>query len=116
VIDLADRIIAAQDPEITQLQAFLSEAGATDGAESHDGHFGGAEGNASGSEMQSLEALSGTAFDRRFVELMTAHHQGAISMAEAELAAGVHEPTRQLAQAVVDGQLAEIAEMTGWRL
>ncbi|WP_307854112.1 DUF305 domain-containing protein [Streptomyces tagetis] len=58
-----------------------------------------------------LEGASGAAFDRMFLTMVIAHHEGAVEMAEAELAQGRHGPARAMAEDVVSAQIAEIAEM-----
>lgn len=52
--------------------------------------------------------------DLAFVCAMIAHHQGAIDMAKAELANGADDWAKGKAQADIDTQQAEIAEMTDW--
>jgi len=52
--------------------------------------------------------------DVAFVCGMIPHHQGAISMAKAELEHGDDEWAKAMAQKVVDAQEAEIAEMLAW--
>lgn len=52
--------------------------------------------------------------DVAFVCGMIPHHQGAISMAKAELAHGDDEWAKAMAQKVIDAQEAEIAEMLAW--
>lgn len=52
--------------------------------------------------------------DVAFVCGMIPHHQGAISMAKAELAYGDDEWAKEMAQKVIDAQEAEIAEMLAW--
>ena len=62
--------------------------------------------------MDELGGLSGAAFDARFLVQMTAHHQGAITMAHTELDDGENPDARALAQKIIDAQTAEIATMT----
>lgn len=52
--------------------------------------------------------------DVAFVCSMIPHHQGAISMAKAELAHGDDAWAKEMAQKVIDAQEAEIAEMLTW--
>jgi uncharacterized protein (DUF305 family) len=49
--------------------------------------------------------------DTDFVAIMTAHHQGAIEMAQAELRYGRNEPLRRIAQEIIVTQLQEITAM-----
>lgn len=50
-------------------------------------------------------------FDRAFVEMMIPHHEGAIAMAQVELAKGGDRELRALAQEIVDAQQGEIDAM-----
>ena len=52
--------------------------------------------------------------DVAFVCGMIAHHMGAISMAETELAKGDNQAAKTMAQKVIDQQKAEIEEMKAW--
>jgi uncharacterized protein (DUF305 family) len=54
---------------------------------------------------------SGADFDRMWLQMMIAHHQGAISMANQVLAATSDDEVKKLAEAVVAGQTAEITTM-----
>ena len=49
--------------------------------------------------------------DRDFVDMMVAHHQGAIDMAQAELRHGHNEQLRRIAQEIIVTQQQEIAAM-----
>jgi uncharacterized protein (DUF305 family) len=64
-------------------------------------------------QMQQLEQASGAEFDRLFLQRMTEHHNGAIAMANTELATGQNPEAKALAQQIVDAQQAEIGEMQG---
>jgi uncharacterized protein (DUF305 family) len=52
--------------------------------------------------------------DVAFICGMLPHHQGAIDMAKAELQYGDDPWAKQLAQAIIEAQTKEIAEMKGW--
>jgi len=60
-----------------------------------------------------VAALTGTEFDRRFLELMIGHHEGAVGMAQEELDSGENADALALAQTIIDAQTTEIATMQG---
>jgi uncharacterized protein (DUF305 family) len=70
-----------------------------------------AMGMASADEIAALEAATGQEADCLFLELMIRHHEGAIPMAEALLELGSDPRALQVAQAIKDGQTAEIDAM-----
>ncbi|WP_433802108.1 DUF305 domain-containing protein [Actinomycetospora sp. CA-084318] len=110
VKDLATRIEAEQAPEIDQLTGMLAAWGAP---ADQPMSMSGMAGMMGPQQMAELGALSGPAFDRAFLTMMIAHHQGAVQMAQTELAQGSNPQARQLAQAIITAQQAEIAEMQG---
>jgi len=119
VLDLASRIEKAQDPEIQQMQGWLTAWGAgTSGMpgmthESMPGMDGSMPGMMSGDEMKQLEAAKGAEFDKLWLGMMIKHHQGAVDMAKTELAKGGSGEAKALAQKIIDAQQAEITEMQG---
>lgn len=60
-----------------------------------------------------MSALHGAAFDRMWLQTMTEHHEGAITMAESEVETGENADAQALAQNIIDAQTAEIETMTG---
>ena len=54
-------------------------------------------------------------YDRRFIDMMISHHEGAIMMAEDALSKATHPEIKKLAQNIIGAQKKEIAEMVGWR-
>lgn len=54
-------------------------------------------------------------FDLRFIDAMILHHQGAVVMAEEALEKSNRSEVKELAQAIVDAQQQEIAQMQSWR-
>ncbi len=105
---LAAEIEAAQGPEIEQLEGMLDAWGVEPAG---DGEHHGMSGMMTEEQMAELERAEGEAFDTLFLELMIAHHRGAVQMAEDQLANGVDPGARELAQEVVDAQEAEIERM-----
>jgi uncharacterized protein (DUF305 family) len=80
VRNLADRIAAEQGPEIEALQAWLVAHGLPEADLRDHGHDS-MRGMATTEQMLALDAARGAEFDRLFLELMTAHHEGALQMA-----------------------------------
>lgn len=111
VAGLAGRVRDAQGPEIEEMTALLESWDVEVSPEGVEHGGGMMEGMLSQERMAELEAARGAEFDRLFLESMVAHHEGAVAMAEAELADGADERARALAQEIVDSQEAEIAEM-----
>ncbi|MFG3709636.1 DUF305 domain-containing protein [Micromonospora sp. NPDC047730] len=110
---LAGEIKAAQAPEIATMSGWLSAWGRpvpSPGAETpHMDH--GMPGMMSDADMEKLTAASGREFDRQFLTMMIAHHEGAVTMARDELARGVNAEAKALAQQIVTTQQAEIDTM-----
>jgi uncharacterized protein (DUF305 family) len=111
---LADRIAASQGREVTLLQGWLQAWGKP--AAPHMDHGGmHMPGMLSEAGMRQLTATRGQDFDLLFVELMTAHHQGAIEMATTELRGGWLPEVKRLAQQIIDDQQAEIDQLQQWQ-
>ncbi len=62
-------------------------------------------------EMSQLTAANGATFDKLFLQLMITHHQGAVQMADTELAQGNNRDALALATSIKTSQTAEIAQM-----
>jgi uncharacterized protein (DUF305 family) len=114
---LADSIETSQSQEITQMRGWLRSWGkpATP-SEEHGGH-GDTEmpGMMSEADMRRLMEATGAEFDLAFVEMMAAHHQGAIDMANTELKDGSLPEATRLAQQIIDTQQQEIDQLQRWR-
>ena len=61
--------------------------------------------------MQSMPMQSTGNADADFLLMMIPHHQSAIDMARVEVEQGQDEETRAMAQAIIDAQEKEIADM-----
>ncbi|MBM7503474.1 DUF305 domain-containing protein [Agromyces aurantiacus] len=99
--------------------------GPAEGGGGHDGHGAGvgeadASGHAPGEPMpglatpaqvEELRSLDGVEAERRFLELMIAHHAGAVEMAEAALDRSDYPVVVSLAESIVSSQQSEIALM-----
>ncbi|MFI5640665.1 DUF305 domain-containing protein [Streptomyces goshikiensis] len=118
---LAERIAAAQKPEIGAMERWLARypapggaggAGGTGGTGGSGGHDHGAmPGMATEQQLKELADARGTDFDRLFLKLMTAHHEGALKMAGQALAGGNNVAVEEMATEVVATQTAEIHRM-----
>ncbi|MFI8521120.1 DUF305 domain-containing protein [Streptomyces sp. NPDC085481] len=105
---LVGEIEKAQDPEIRTMRTWLEAWGKPESA-GHAGH--GMAGMMSDQDMKELAAAKGKAFDRRFAELMIAHHEGAVEMARTEQKEGSDAAAKKVADDVVRTQAAEIAQL-----
>lgn len=108
---LATRIKAAQDPEVEQMTALLTTWGKPLTMDMSAPAMAAMEGMMSPEAMESLDALTGPAFDAAWATMMIEHHRGAISMAEVVTSSGTSPEIRTLAEAIIAAQRAEIAEM-----
>lgn len=113
---LAERIAAAQGPEIDAMKGWLSGHG---GARAQDGHQHHAEhgmpGMAGAADLARLRAARGGKFDALFLKLMIAHHRGAVSMATEVLSGGRNTLVEEMANDVIAQQTAEIGRMERMR-
>jgi uncharacterized protein (DUF305 family) len=92
------------------MQSWLEEWGMGDVAGMGD-MPGMGDGMLSQEELEALGEASGPAAARLFLEQMIAHHEGAIDMAEQELANGADADVLELARTIVTTQTEEIALM-----
>nr|WP_281276009.1 DUF305 domain-containing protein [Gordonia oryzae] len=111
---LATQIRNAQQPEIDQMTARLKSWGvAVDDEGGSGGHSMNGDMGAmmSDAQMTSLENARGAQFDMLWLQGMIAHHHGAITMADVELAGGINPESRSLATQIKSTQQAEIDRM-----
>jgi uncharacterized protein (DUF305 family) len=126
VKSLAEKIKAAQAPEITLMTGWLRDWGvATTSGSSAMGGMGGMDNSSTGSDgtgsampgmmtdeqMQQLSKATGADFDKMFLEMMIVHHQGALEMSKTEKDTGQSSDAQALADAITKSQTAEIATM-----
>lgn len=117
---VAGSIIMGQSQEVGRMVQLLRGFGEAEAAPSDDlvmGWMGMATepdrmlGLASEDDIEQLQASSGEQADRLFVELMVAHHQGGIHMAEYAAENAENDEVRKMATAIVTGQQSEIDEL-----
>ncbi len=118
VLDAAGRINASQADEIEFMQGWLRERGQTapDPTAHHAMHMDHEmAGMASPEEMQALADAQSTDFDRLFLSLMIAHHEGAVTMVEELLKqpGSAYDPVLfEFANDITNDQKAEIERMS----
>jgi uncharacterized protein (DUF305 family) len=119
---LAERITETQQTELDQIERWLTDRGEEvpeeDAAAGHDEHdddqdHQGMPGMATAEQLDRLEQARGPAFDRLFLELMIAHHQGALTMVDDLRASGggIEPAADRFARDVDADQNVEIARM-----
>jgi uncharacterized protein (DUF305 family) len=115
VITLAAEISAAQGPEIETMKGWLAQWNVSTADTGHDDHDATPgmqmQGMVDDATMTKLESLKGPEFDKLFLQSMIGHHEGAIAMANTELANGANPDAKVLAQQIVTAQQAEITQM-----
>jgi uncharacterized protein (DUF305 family) len=111
LIIMAKDIEQDQQAQIDTLQGLLEQWGEQD-APDHMGHDGmGMDGMVDAATMDKLPTLKGTAFDDLWLKSMISHHQGAIAMAQPEVAQGENPAAVKLAEIIVKWQQFEIGQM-----
>lgn len=113
---LASRIHDVQGPEIDMLNRWLSRhAMPTMNPDAPHGHGGGAmPGMATPGELDQLRDAKGVSFDRLFLRLMIAHHEGALTMADEVRRDGADVRVQEIADDVTAEQTDEIRRMRKW--
>ena len=122
VKQLAGKIREAQQPEIDTMNGWLAAWGRpapmpsmSMGTESSmpGMDHGSMPGEMTQEDMNKLMSAQGAAFDKQFLTMMISHHEGAIQMAQKEVAQGSNPDAKALAQKIVTDQQAEITTMKG---
>lgn len=116
VVQLATTIKGEQQPEMDHMTVLLRSLGKPAAATMPDmpgmDQNGGGPGMSGAAEFPDLDGLSGTAFDQKWLTMMTEHHQGAITMATTELGKGTNPDAKQLATNIISAQKSEIQHMS----
>ncbi|EFG79852.1 hypothetical protein HMPREF0591_0248 [Mycobacterium parascrofulaceum ATCC BAA-614] len=117
VVDLANRIKAAQGPEIQQMQTWLGQwampsqtmmpsQGMTPTQSTMPGMSG-----MSDEDMAALKNTQGVEASRLFLTQMIQHHRGAITMAQDEINSGGYPAATAMARSIAASQQQEIDTM-----
>jgi len=118
---LAEAVIAAQQGEIDKMQQWRQAWYPNASAElvMYDAQMG--HTMVMTPEMQAAMMMSSdlgkadAEFDQRFINAMIPHHEGALVMAEQVLEKSERPELREVAQAILATQQAEIDQMQQWR-
>ena len=114
LIVLARHILEDQRAEINTMTGWLAQWGEPVGAngDAHGGHEHMAiTGMVDDETMRRLPTLSGEEFDALWIKSMIGHHQGAIDMAETEIAQGQNPDAVKMAGFIVTAQQREISQL-----
>ncbi|MEU1038558.1 DUF305 domain-containing protein [Streptomyces sp. NPDC005551] len=106
---LAERITAAQQPEIAVMKSWLKKHGGARKSPEHQ--HGAMPGMATEAQLKKLRAARGKTFDELFLKLMITHHDGAITMATDVKAQGNNVQIEEMADDVIAQQTSEISRM-----
>jgi uncharacterized protein (DUF305 family) len=108
---VAARIADSQRPEIDAMNAWLRQHG-----QEHAGHnedHSNMPGMATSVQLDELASAKGADFDALFLQLMIAHHQGAVTMSQEIQNKGADQRVQELADEVIAIQSGEISRMQG---
>jgi uncharacterized protein (DUF305 family) len=108
---MATHISLDQQAEILTMTGLLAQWGEP-AAAAHGEHSAMAmPGMVDGATLNQIQSLSGSAFDELWMTSMIDHHQGAVTMAQTEIAHGQSPDARKLAEMIIIAQQREIAQM-----
>lgn len=111
---MATHISSDQQAEILTMTGLLAAWGAP--IEADHGHHGdhGAmamPGMIDDAALDQIRSMRGPAFDTLWITAMIDHHEGAITMAQTEIADGRNPDSIKLAELIINAQQREIAQM-----
>jgi uncharacterized protein (DUF305 family) len=117
----AKEIVDDQTAEIATLKRIAQRLGVTPGSvDDHEQMMRDADTlhlsmDEMGMSMDMDELDGAKPFDRKFIDMMILHHQGAIRMAYAERDRGKDSHLRKIARSIIISQSEEIRQMNRWR-
>ena len=109
LITLAQKITGEQEPQLQAFRAWLLQWGEDPNAD--NSMHGGMPGMVDQPTIDRLQTLNGPDFDKLWLQSMISHHQGAIGMAQAEIAHGQNPDAIALAKSIIATAQAEIDQM-----
>ena len=121
LIKLAKRIVVEQKKEIAQMQQWRKQwypkASATPMMwhAAMNGEMAMTAGHKQSMMMSMSLGEADAGFDKRFLDAMIPHHQGAVTMGKDSLQKSTRPEMQKLAQSMITSQQSEINLMTQWR-
>lgn len=121
---IASRISDEQEPEMEGMASTLTSwgeepppqaANPTFGMRQHDAGHASMPGMASQEDLDRLASAKGVEVDRTYLDLMIAHHEGAVEMSDTVRDEGKDERTGELADDITVTQQKQIDQMKGMR-
>lgn len=110
----AQKIIDDQKKEIAQMKGWREKWFAGQPA-SMNMELPGMMDSMKNMNMSEMQAAKGKDFDVMFLDAMTAHHSGAVTMAKAALTKAEKPEIKTLANQIIKAQEAEIKQMQQWK-
>lgn len=111
---LAAEIASAQASEIALMKKVGKANGWDPNAKMNHSGGDGMSDHEMGMDMDVSELRAAKPFDKRFIEMMVPHHEGAILMANHELSRGSNPEIRSLAKRIIASQTEQIKQMRQW--
>ncbi len=114
--DMASDVISAQTKEISDMQNWQTSWGyPVDSGSMMTDHSAMGMMDDMAAMTDTLEGLTGDAFDKAFLSSMIDHHQSAINMAAMGETNAQHQEVKDLTAAIVTAQTQEIEQMQQWQ-
>lgn len=110
----AKKIIEDQEREIAQMKKWR-EGWYAGKPQAINMEMPGMNDSMKGMDMRKMEAASGKEFDLMFIDMMTPHHAGAVTMAREALTKVEHPELKQLSNQIIAAQESEIKMMQAWK-
>jgi uncharacterized protein (DUF305 family) len=111
---LAANVITSQEKEIGEMKSWREKWFAGE-APAMNMEMAGMSDSMKDMDMTKLGSLTGNAFDLEFIEQMIPHHEGAVIMAKEALQKSQRAEIKNMANAIIRDQEAEIKQMKGWQ-
>jgi len=113
----AQKIIDDQQKEIAQMKAWREKwyAGKAPAKNMEMSGMMDSMKMMAGDGMKKMEAMTGKDFDIHFLDMMTPHHAGAVTMAKEALTKAEQPEIKTLANQIIKAQEAEIKMMADWK-